>query len=99
MYHLTSKKEGLDMASIATTKLSSKGQVVIPEEVREALGLEAGAQFVVMGDGDVVLLKRIDAPTRHEFRALADRARRQARRAGMKRADIRKVVSTVRRRG
>ena len=87
------------MASIATTRLSSKGQVVIPEDVRKALHLESGAQFVVMGDGDVVILKRIDAPTRHEFRALASRARGQARRAGMKRADIRKAVRNVRRRG
>jgi len=86
------------MTSIATTRLSSKGQVVIPEEVREALGLEAGAQFVVMGDGDVVVLKRIDSPTRHEFKALAARARRQARGAGMKRADIIKAVHAARRR-
>ena len=47
------------MATVATTKLSSKGQVVIPEDVRKALGLEVGAQFVVMGDGDLVILKRI----------------------------------------
>ena len=40
------------MTSIATTRLSSKGQIVIPEEVRKALGLEPGAQFVVMGADD-----------------------------------------------
>ena len=45
------------MAMVATTTLSSKGQVVIPEDVRKALGLEPGAQFVVMGEGDVVILK------------------------------------------
>jgi AbrB family looped-hinge helix DNA binding protein len=49
------------MSAVATTKLSSKGQVVIPEDVRKELGLEPGAQFVVMGEGDVVILKRIEA--------------------------------------
>ncbi len=34
------------MADVATTKLSSKGQVVIPENIREKLRLEAGVQFV-----------------------------------------------------
>ena len=87
------------MATVATTRLSSKGQVVIPENVRNALGLETGARFVVMGDGDVVVLKRINSPTRHEFRALAARVRGQARRAGMKRADIGKAVRNARHRG
>jgi AbrB family looped-hinge helix DNA binding protein len=87
------------MASIATTRLSSKGQVVIPEDVRKALRLETGARFVVMGDGDVVILKRISAPTRREFGALSSRVRGQARLAGMKRADIQKAVRSIRRRG
>jgi len=87
------------MSSIATTKLSSKGQVVIPEDVRKELGLEAGAQFVVMGEGDVVILKKIEAPDRGEFKALAAKVRAQARRAGMKRSDVAKAVRNVRRRG
>ncbi len=44
------------MANVATTKLSSKGQVVIPENIRKKLHLKAGAQFVVIGDNDVVIL-------------------------------------------
>jgi len=87
------------MATVATTTLSSKGQVVIPEDVRDALGLEPGAQFVVMGDGDVVILKRIETPARSEFRALATKVRGQARRAGLKRAHVRKAIRKVRRRG
>jgi AbrB family looped-hinge helix DNA binding protein len=47
------------MADYATTKLSSKGQVVIPEEVRNDLGLNEGDPFVVMGQGDAVILKVI----------------------------------------
>ena len=87
------------MTVLATTRLSSKGQVVIPEEVRKALGLEAGARFVVLSEGDVVILKRIDAPGRTEVRALAAKARRRARRAGVKPADVQKATREVRRRG
>jgi AbrB family looped-hinge helix DNA binding protein len=34
------------MTQLATTEMSSKGQVAIPEEVRKRLGLQAGAQFI-----------------------------------------------------
>jgi len=84
------------MDALATTRLSSKGQVVIPEEVRKRLGLEAGVQFVVVGEGDVVILKVITAPSKKEFGDLLSKARRQARKAGMKRSDIDAALKKVR---
>ena len=84
------------MDKVATTKMSSKGQVVIPEEIREALGLGPGAQFVVVGEGDVVILKRISPPSMSEFHEILGEAHRQARRAGMKRSDIAAAVKSVR---
>ncbi len=30
------------MSTLATTRLSSKGQIVIPEEIREQMGLHTG---------------------------------------------------------
>jgi len=83
------------MDKVATTKMSSKGQVVIPEEIREALGLGPGAQFVVVGEGDVVILKRISPPSMSEFDEILGEAHRQARRAGMKRSDIAAAVKSV----
>lgn len=38
------------MSFIETTKMSSKGQVVIPENIRKGLGLKTGSQFVVVSD-------------------------------------------------
>lgn len=76
------------MANVSTTKLSSRGQVVIPEEVRERLGLKEGAEFVVVGDNDTVVLKRIQAPNLSEFNTLLSRARKAAKKAGLRRQDI-----------
>ena len=84
------------MKPLATTKLSSKGQVVIPEEIRERLGLKEGTQFVVVGDRDVVILKSIAPPAMDEFDELVRRARSAARKAGMKPADVRRAVSRAR---
>ena len=79
----------------STTKMSSKGQVVIPEEIRKELGLEPGTQFVVVGDRDVVILKALAAPALSEFDSLIGEARRQAKRAGMTKTDVRKAVKSV----
>ena len=76
------------MARLATTKMSSKGQVVIPEEIRNRLGLKAGVQFVVLGERDVVILKTLSAPSMKDFDDLIAKARKQARRSGLKRSDI-----------
>lgn len=86
------------MARLATTKMSSKGQVVIPEDIRKKLGLKSGARFVVVGDGDVVILKSISPPSMEEFDELIAEARRQARRVGMKRSDILEAIAEVRER-
>ena len=84
------------MTKPATTKMSSKGQIVIPEEIRKRLGLKPGAQFVVVGDRDVVILKAISPLSMDDFDDLISEARRQARSAGMKRSDITRAVSAVR---
>jgi len=84
------------MGSLATTKLSSKGQVVIPEEIRLRLGLKEGTQFVVVGDRDVVILKSITPPAMEEFDELVRQARGAARKAGMKKADVRRATARVR---
>jgi len=84
------------MKVLATTKMSSKGQVVIPEEIRKRLGLKAGSQFVVVGEKDVVILKAISPPSMEEFDRLILEVRRQARQAGMRRSDITGAIARVR---
>ena len=86
------------MNELATTKMSSKGQVVIPEDIRKRLKLKAGSRFVVVGERDVVILKEITPPSMDEFDELIAVARRKARQSGMKRSDILKAIAMVRRR-
>jgi AbrB family looped-hinge helix DNA binding protein len=84
------------MTNVATTKMSSKGQVVIPESIRKQLNLKAGAQFLVVGEKDVVILKSISPPSLDEFDDLIAEARRNGKQAGIKKSDIGKAVSKVR---
>jgi AbrB family looped-hinge helix DNA binding protein len=83
---------GMQMNTVATTKMSSKGQIVIPEEIRNALNLKAGTKFVVVGEGDVVVLKTISPPSSSEFKEMILKAREVAYEAGMTPEDIEKAI-------
>ncbi len=86
------------MPNVATTRMSSKGQVVIPEDIRKQLKLKAGSQFVVLGKDDVVILKAVSPPAMEEFDSLVTLARKRAKQAGMKRSDVGRATLRVRKR-
>lgn len=84
------------MGNISTTKMSSKGQVVIPENIRKQLNLKEGAQFIVVGEKDVLILKNISPPSLDEFSDLIADARKKAKQAGIKKSDISNAVEKAR---
>ena len=84
------------MVKPSTTKLSTRGQVVIPEEIRNRLGLEPGEQFVVIGEGDVVVLKTLKPPRLEELKPLLDKVQKAAEAAGVTPEDVERVIAEVR---
>ena len=84
------------MESYEITKLSSKGQIVLPQAVRKRLKLGAGMQFMVLGDGDMVILKRLEPPAKNDFKRFIKQSRLYAKRAGLTAFDIEKTVREVR---
>ncbi|MBU0974002.1 MAG: AbrB/MazE/SpoVT family DNA-binding domain-containing protein [Proteobacteria bacterium] len=84
------------MTILATTRMSSKGQIVIPESIRKQLNLIEGTQFVVVGENGVVMLKTIEAPVISDFDDLIQQARAQAKAAGLKMSDISDAIKKAR---
>ena len=84
------------MVKPSTTRLSTRGQVVIPEEIRKRLGLEPGAQFVVIGEGDVVVLKALKPPKLEDLKPLLDKVQKAAEAAGVTPEDVERVIAEVR---
>ena len=78
------------------TAVSSKGQVVLPKAIRDALTLIPGAKLMVLSDGENILLKPIRKPDISEFRAMMDQSARWAAEVGMREEDIDIAVSEVR---
>ena len=50
----------------ATTRVSSKGQVVIPEAVKKAARIREGEDLLVVAIGDTIVMKKLSAVTFEE---------------------------------
>ncbi len=60
------------MTDVELVKMSSKGQLVVPDSIRQDEGFEAGDRFVPLAVEDGVLFKRVRIPdVKIEFAKLA----------------------------
>lgn len=84
------------MSQVATTKMSSKGQVVIPEDIRDKMGLHSGDQFLVFAEKDVVILKIVTPPSMSEYKNLITKARKSAKAAGLTQESIKSAIKVAR---
>jgi len=76
------------MAQVEITTVSQKGQVVIPQEIREKLGVKEGMKFAVYGSDGIIIFKRLEVPTAKDFERLVDSGTRFARQKGVKEKDV-----------
>lgn len=79
-----------------TTHLSSRGHVVIPEEILDRLDLRPGMAFTVAGEGDRVVLTRLPPRSNAELMAAMDRAQEWAREVGLTPEDVERAILEVR---
>lgn len=86
----------MNLSSVSTTKMSSKGQVVIPEEIRDLLNLETGEKFIVMGSGDAIIFKRINPIPKKDVDALLKNASSLAKKYQLNKSEISKTIKKVR---
>ena len=84
-----------------TIKMSSRGQIVIPQDIREELKASEGTIFSVVSAKDTIILKKLLTPSREELikeiGAIALEGRKRAEKLGIKERDIPKLAERVRR--
>ncbi len=79
-----------------TTTLSSRGQVVIPEDVRKRLHLEPGTAFLVLAKGDTIVLQRLAEPPWKEFDDMVTEAQRQGHHTNLAMQSLKKAMNRIR---
>lgn len=73
---------------LATTKMSTRGQIVIPETIREELSLSSGSEFIIVVEEDAIILKKLHLPPKKDLKTLLNKANAQAKKAGITPAKI-----------
>ncbi len=72
---------------VSITRVSSKGQVVIPLDLRKDAGLNSGDKLLVYGNKGTIVLKRIE-PSQKEFEKLVSFGKRFAKKKGIKESEV-----------
>ena len=85
------------MENIEVTSVSSRGQIVIPQSLRERMGIHTGEKFIVVGEDNTIVLKKLEMPSLNGVDKLIKRTRDFAKKQGISRSDVRKAVQQVRR--
>ena len=78
--------------------LSSKGQVSLPKDMREAMNIDAGDKLVAYTTGDVIVLKVLKLPSPNDFKESLDEAQAWAASVGYEESDVNSIIKSVRKR-
>lgn len=84
--------------TLAITKTSVKGQLVIPQKIRQELGIKEGQLMLVYAAGDRIIMKKVEAPEPGLFSMLAESIRARAKERKITRRDVERAITEIRRR-
>ena len=82
------------------TRLSAKGQVVIPTDVRRKMGLKEGTRFLVVGLDDVIVLRKLElSEEKVRLKKVLGKARVSAKTDGLSEREVDRLIHMVRKSG
>ncbi len=79
-----------------TTKIGERGQVVIPQTLRNQMSIHKGDKFMILQKGDVLVLKKLRAPSKGEFESMLKKAHEHAKKHKLTEEDVWVAVKKAR---
>ena len=74
-------------------RISSRGQIAIPSQIREEMGLEEGTKVLFLLADDILLIKKLSTKT---FAEITRPLREAVKKSGLKEEDIAGIVHRAR---
>jgi len=82
---------------VELTKISEKGQVVIPSSLRKELDIKKADKFLIFGEGNTLILKKVEEPVfKKSFAEIARPLQKKALELGITKEDLKKAIKEVR---
>jgi len=78
------------------TRISSKGQVVIPFEIREKMNLEEGNLLIISDSDNSICMKKIELPKIKSWKEATKPFREAAKRSNFSNDDLKKLIEESR---
>lgn len=83
--------------ALELTRLSERGQVVIPTELRKSMNLKEGERFIVMGVGDTIILRKLElSQERLRLKRLIKESRDRASKVGFSEQEVEHLIREIR---
>ena len=76
--------------------VSSKGQIVLPAEIRKNLSINSGDKLAVFASNDIIMLKVVKIPTVEDFEMKLDIVSDWAKQVGYDVSDVDGIIKDVR---
>jgi len=80
---------------LSLSKVSSKGQVVIPKAVREKMGIVEGEKILVYATGNIIILRRV-RENENVLSTMSASIRKRIIERGVRPEDVEEAITSVR---
>ena len=84
------------MENVEITSISSRGQVVIPQRLRDKMKIHTGEKFVVIGENNTIVLKKLEMPSFNGIDKLLKKTRDFVKEKRIKESDVEEVIKQTR---
>ena len=82
---------------IEFVKMSSKGQLVVPQDIRERKHLNPGERFVAVGVNEGVLFKKVEIPKiKLDFDSLSKEIEEKFKKNNVRKEDVKESIEWAR---
>jgi len=83
--------------ALELTRLSERGQIVIPTGLRKSMNLREGERFIIMGVGDTIVLRKLElSQERLRLKKLIRDSRTRALKGGFTEEEVTKLIREAR---